>query len=70
MIVIDKKHGANIDKIIDGLMSKYNKKPIETDEEIVIRMLRGDFEKTVGISFGRFFELYRNIVENKPEKLI
>ena len=43
---------------------------IETDEEKVIRLLKHDFEENNGISFEKFMDVYHNIVENNPEKLI
>ena len=45
-------------------------KPIETEEEKVIKLLKGDFEKKTGITFERFIEVYNSILENNPEKLI
>ena len=45
-------------------------KPIETEEDKVIRLLKGDFEKKTGITFERFIEVYNSILEKNPEKLI
>ena len=42
----------------------------ETDEEIVIKLLKGDFKKQCGIDFEKFIEVYNDIIENHPEKLI
>lgn len=42
----------------------------ETDEEKVIRLLKGDFEKQCEISFEKFMEIYTLIVKTSPEKLI
>lgn len=42
----------------------------ETNEELVIRMLHGDFEKLVGLSFCEFCRIRNEILESHPEKLI
>lgn len=42
----------------------------ETDEEKVIRLMKGGFEKHHGITFERFIEIYHCILEKSPEKLI
>lgn len=42
----------------------------ETDEDIVIRLLKKDFERNNGISFDRFIAAYNLLIENAPEKLI
>ena len=42
----------------------------ETDEEKVIRILKGDFEETFGMSFDKFIDIYNNLLENNPDKLI
>ena len=44
--------------------------PKETTQETVIRMLKGDFQKVVGVSFEDFMEAYHSLIENNPEKLI
>lgn len=44
--------------------------PKETDEELVIRLLKGDFENKCGISFDKFTEIHESILKNNPEKLI
>ena len=49
-------------------MKKVNE--IETKESIVIRLLKGDFEKSHGITFDEFIKIYNVILENSPEKLI
>ncbi len=46
------------------------KKPVETNEQKVIRILKGDFEKKFGMTFEKFIETYNGILENSPEKLI
>lgn len=40
------------------------------EEDVVINLLQGDFEKKCGISFERFIEVYNEILKNNPEKLI
>ena len=42
----------------------------KTKEEIVLKLLKGDFEKNNGITFEDFIETYNKILENSPEKLI
>lgn len=42
----------------------------ETNEQKVIRLLRGDFEKKLGISFEDFMNTYNHLVETNPDKLI
>ena len=42
----------------------------ETIEEKVIRILKYDFEKSHGISFDVFMNVYKEIIEKNPEKLI
>ena len=46
------------------------KKIILTTEEIVIKLLKGDFEEKCGLSFDEFMETYKNLLEKHPEKLI
>jgi hypothetical protein len=53
------------------ILNKFGIKRVkETDEEIVIRMLRGDFEQVVGVPYDKFCEIHKTLVENNPEKLI
>jgi len=49
--------------------SKY-KQLLLTPEEKVLRLLKYDFEKKVGISFEQFICVYKEILKNNPEKLI
>lgn len=42
----------------------------EHPHDKVVRILKGDFEKFFGMSFDKFTELYNEILENYPEKLI
>lgn len=42
----------------------------ESDEEKVLRIIKGDFENIFGISLEKFNEVYQNILKNCPEKLI
>lgn len=42
----------------------------ESDEEKVVRIIKGDFENIFGISLEKFNEVYHNILKNCPEKLI
>lgn len=42
----------------------------ESDEEKVLRIIKGDFEYIFGISLEKFNEVYHNILKNCPEKLI
>ena len=42
----------------------------ETSEEKVIRFLKGDFEKQIGMSFDEFTKIRNEIIEKCPEKLI
>lgn len=42
----------------------------ESDEEKVLRIIKGDFENIFGISLEKFNEVYHNILKNCPEKLI
>lgn len=44
--------------------------PVETDEQKVIRILKGDFEKKFGMTFEKFIEVRETILEHNPEKLI
>lgn len=43
---------------------------VETDEQKVIRILKGDFEKKFGMTFEKFIEVRESILEHNPEKLI
>lgn len=45
-------------------------KKTETTKAKVIRLLKGDFEKKLGISFETFIETYNKILEESPEDLI
>lgn len=58
------------DKVINDLLSKYNKPTLETDEEKVIRILKKDFEAKHGMTFDKFIEVYQKILSESPEKLI
>jgi len=42
----------------------------QTEEEKVVKLLKGGFEEKCGITFTKFIEIYHNILENNPEKLI
>ena len=42
----------------------------ESDEEKVVRIIKGDFENIFGISLEKFNEVYQDILKNCPEKLI
>ena len=44
--------------------------PQESDQDKVVKLLKGGFEKIHGITFERFMEVYYEIVETCPEKLI
>ncbi len=57
------------DLLIDEL-EKYMKPKIETEHEKVVRILKGDFEKKFGMTFERFIEVYHDMMEQHPEKLI
>lgn len=54
----------------DFTMEFFVKLPIEAEHDKVVRILKGGFEKSFGMSFERFLEVYREIVKNHPEKLI
>ena len=47
-----------------------SKRPGETEEEFVIRMLKGDFEKHMEMPYSTFEAIRRHLVDNHPEKLI
>ncbi len=49
---------------------KLGKKLTESEQQLVIRMIKGDFEQLIGISFGKFLEIYKKTLEEEPEKLI
>lgn len=42
----------------------------ETEQQMVIRMIKGDFEKFTGIPFDRFCQIYKKTLQDEPEKLI
>lgn len=42
----------------------------ETDEEKVVRILKGDFEKKFGMTYEKFKNVYDIILRDNPEKLI
>lgn len=44
--------------------------PVETEDQKVIRILKGDFEKKFGMTFERFVEVRERLIETHPEKLI
>lgn len=46
------------------------KRAVETDEQRVIRLMKGGFEATVGMTFEKYCEIRKNLIENYPEKLI
>lgn len=50
--------------------SKIPDAPNETPTEKVIRYLKGDFEKQIGMSFDEFTKIRNEIIESSPEKLI
>ncbi len=43
---------------------------VETDEQKVIRLMKGGFEATIGMTFERYCEIRKDIIKNHPEKLI
>lgn len=57
-------------RIEQNIINALNTAPKETTQETVIRMLKGDFQKVVGVSFEDFIEAYHSLIENNPEKLI
>ncbi len=64
--------------MLDDLCQKINEidrqfiEPVkyDSDEEKVLRIIKGDFEYIFGISLEKFNEVYHNILKNCPEKLI
>lgn len=58
------------DEIDVEILNAVHKRASETEEETVIRLLKGDFEEETGISFERFMEIYNDIMQRTPEKLI
>ncbi len=68
------KHDMLIAKIaknsVYGAFGSLSKRSSETDEEFVIRMLKGDFEKHMGVSHSTFETIRRDLIENHPEKLV
>ena len=82
---MDKDSMKKTREMVRAIMkSKYNdgwlhdpvlsQKPVktkkETNEEKTIRILKGDFEKTFDLSFDEFIDIYHNLLEHEPEKLI
>lgn len=67
-----------LDMLYDLWQKNYNEidmqfiEPVkyESDEEKVLRIIKGDFENIFGISLEKFNEVYHNILKNCPEKLI
>lgn len=67
-----------IDMLDDLWQKNYNEidmqfiEPVkyDSDEEKVLRIIKGDFENIFGISLEKFNEVYHNILKNCPEKLI
>ena len=67
-----------LDMLVDLWREKYKEidlqfiEPVkyESDEEKVVRIIKGDFENIFGISLEKFNEVYHNILKNCPEKLI
>lgn len=56
---------------IDGVISNSVERTYkETDNDVVIRFIKGDFEKVTGMSFDKFKDVYMDILEKNPEKLI
>lgn len=47
-----------------------SKRPFESNEEFVLRMMLGDFERHMGMSYDEFHSIRIDIIENYPEKLI
>lgn len=47
-----------------------NKKPVETEEQKVLRILKGDFERQFGMTFDRFIEVRERMLETNPERFI
>lgn len=61
---------ADINNFEDLHKLYYAKPKVETDEAKVIRLVKGDFEKQIGMSFDRFQEILKTIISVNPEKLI
>ena len=66
-LMVEAKISSSIEK---NIINSLNTSPKETTQETVIRMLKGDFQKVVGVSFEDFMEAYHSLIENNPEKLI
>ena len=68
------KHDIMVAKIaknsVYGSFGSLSKRSFETNEEFVVRMLKGDFEKAMGMSYSDFEKTRNHLVENKPEMLI
>ena len=52
-----------------GSFRSLAKRSSESDEEFVIRMLKGDFEKIAGVSFDKFYEI-RDCIVKQQEMLV
>lgn len=68
--IIASQMSEKMDLEILNSIKEAMKERVETEEEKVIRILKGDFEKTFGISWDRFQIVYNKILESNPEKLI
>lgn len=55
---------------IDKLHPRHLAKSTESEQDFVIRMMKGDFENHMGMSFERFCQIYKKTLEDEPEKLI
>ena len=68
------KHDIMIAKLaknsVYGSFGSLSKRSFETNEDFVVRMLKGDFEKHMGIEYSEFEKVRNHLVENEPEKLI
>lgn len=63
------KKPDNVESIMREIRDLWSLKEC-SDEEKVIRLIKGDFEKYCGLSFDDFIKTHDHLLKNNPEKLI
>jgi hypothetical protein len=63
-------HRIAADKMLAEALDIGRKYQEKTKEEKVIELVKGGLENRFGISFDEFMEIYNNLLENYPEKLV
>lgn len=68
--ITNERYSDGTDEYYDDYGRLYGPIPKKTKEAMVIELLKGGFETKCGLSFQDFMEIYTELIEESPEKLI